>query len=326
MSEKHWKIRVTDPQSEGCSSWLVVSQHRRECSLVTNRRYASKFESQSLAKAAMDEARMSLKGGASLEIEALIFEPGKHPIVDPWISAPKPSPAETEPKAKADAPKVETYWLLEVVRSDGNLSGTWIEDKAPGYFVQGIAHRATRYATRVDALQALVRFRDRNPTTFPNCIATEHADVPAPPKAEPKLVNPFAHEWAWQVFKECASLCTMNSRSKGFGEDEDALIAYLTEQAKAHDQAEGFVALVKRMRKSERIALIHSEVSELLEGVRKPGPSDHCPELSLEEEELADVVYRCFDYAGREGIDLCRALRLKFDFNASRPYKHGKKF
>jgi NTP pyrophosphatase (non-canonical NTP hydrolase) len=73
-----------------------------------------------------------------------------------------------------------------------------------------------------------------------------------------------------------------------------------------------------------RIALMHSEASEAVEGIRKPQPDDHCPELPMEEAELADIVIRVGDYAAGHSIDLERAIKVKMAYNATRPHKHGK--
>lgn len=78
--------------------------------------------------------------------------------------------------------------------------------------------------------------------------------------------------------------------------------------------------------KGELIALMHSELSEMLEGVRKPGPDPHCPEYTSEEIELADVFIRAFDYAVGHDLRLARAIAAKLAFNASRERMHGKKF
>ena len=41
--------------------------------------------------------------------------------------------------------------------------------------------------------------------------------------------------------------------------------------------------------------------------------------------ELADVLIRVFDMAGFYGIDLDEAVRLKTEYNKTRPYRHGGK-
>lgn len=78
----------------------------------------------------------------------------------------------------------------------------------------------------------------------------------------------------------------------------------------------------------EMIALMHSELSEALEGIRHNNPpSDHIPEFNAVEEELADVLIRVFDMCQARGYRLPEAVIAKMEFNANRPHKHGgKKF
>lgn len=81
-----------------------------------------------------------------------------------------------------------------------------------------------------------------------------------------------------------------------------------------------------RLKKAEKIALMHSELSEGLEGVRKDLMDSHCPEYTSEEVELADALIRILDHAGKYKLRLGEAVLAKLDYNRSRPYKHGKKF
>lgn len=74
----------------------------------------------------------------------------------------------------------------------------------------------------------------------------------------------------------------------------------------------------KVMNPGERIALMHSELSEMLEGVRKPGRSEHIKSFSAEEEEFVDLLIRAFDYAGDRNISVGHALIAKLNFNRNR--------
>lgn len=70
--------------------------------------------------------------------------------------------------------------------------------------------------------------------------------------------------------------------------------------------------------KLEMLALIHSEVSEALEGVRKDCMDDHLPHRKMEEVEMADTVIRIADYCGGHGLDLAGAILEKLEYNKHR--------
>ena len=67
-----------------------------------------------------------------------------------------------------------------------------------------------------------------------------------------------------------------------------------------------------------KIALIHSEISEAMEGGRKNLMDSHLPSRKAEEVELADALIRIFDLAGARGLDLAGAMVEKLAYNQQR--------
>lgn len=70
---------------------------------------------------------------------------------------------------------------------------------------------------------------------------------------------------------------------------------------------------------SNKLCLVHSEVSEAMEGDRKGLMDDKLPHRSMAEVELADAVIRIFDLAGAYNMDLGGAIEEKMAFNKVRP-------
>lgn len=110
-----------------------------------------------------------------------------------------------------------------------------------------------------------------------------------------------------------------NSANHGFWDEYYRTVALLN----THDKE--LAAKYEVDVKLSKAALIGSELGEMVEGIRKPGPDQHCPNFTQEEVELADIFIRGFDYAGKYGLRLSAAIEAKMAYNASRPYKHGKK-
>lgn len=69
---------------------------------------------------------------------------------------------------------------------------------------------------------------------------------------------------------------------------------------------------------SNKLCLIHSEISECMEGNRKGLKDDKLPHREMQEVELADALIRIFDLAGAYGMDIGGAIAEKMQYNASR--------
>lgn len=106
---------------------------------------------------------------------------------------------------------------------------------------------------------------------------------------------------------------------------EDEINALRSIQAKCHAiaAASGWWKDLKtgetiQRNKGELIALMHSELSEALEGERKNLHDDKLPHRLMAEVEFADTLIRMLDYCGGFNYDLAGALDEKLEFNAKR--------
>jgi len=68
----------------------------------------------------------------------------------------------------------------------------------------------------------------------------------------------------------------------------------------------------------ELLCLVHSEISEAMEGHRKNLMDDKLPHRTMFEVELADTMIRLFDIAGGFNLDLAGAIIEKLEYNKVR--------
>lgn len=114
-----------------------------------------------------------------------------------------------------------------------------------------------------------------------------------------------------------------------------------TRECYENSKAHGFWDGVANDNEPTKIALMHSELSELLEAFRKGDPPCEKPidivgltedkhtiwtrRITSREEEVADLFIRLLDYCGRYGIPLATVVLAKHNYNKSRSFRHGGK-
>lgn len=150
--------------------------------------------------------------------------------------------------------------------------------------------------------------------------------------AENKLENKMGQEKIKQTDEEWPQVegCYVHPEiAKIFHLEEFNETSFLREikslAQKVHAQVVrcGFWEEKEKRNKGELIALLHSELNECLEAIRKNNPpDDKIPEFSGVEAELADVILRVLDMSEAFGYRIGEAMLAKVKYNETRSYKY----
>ena len=133
-----------------------------------------------------------------------------------------------------------------------------------------------------------------------------------------------------ELFQRLARDIHNNADKKGFW--DEAKTTYLQRVEPGNDESpftgdHGLQKWVDELIVSQKLALIHSEVTEALEALRESNPeSSKIPGFTCLEEELADVVIRILDLAGWMSLDIGGAIVAKMNHNEGRPHRHKRRF
>lgn len=141
------------------------------------------------------------------------------------------------------------------------------------------------------------------------------------------------------TLRELAQQVHEANRAKGFYEEYESMVGSIRDR--------NYLEEIDYMAFGQRIALIHSELSEALEahrGRRKFVGDVHNRNniISFEgeefnsifrelvkdtwQDEIADAFIRILDFCGATGMDLDFHVRAKLKYNKNRPHKHGKEY
>lgn len=124
-----------------------------------------------------------------------------------------------------------------------------------------------------------------------------------------------------QEFKEFQADAYQINEAHGFNETDHQIEQALTKLGELYPA-------FKYARQGLKIALIMSELGEMIDGIRKGNaPDTHIPQFSCLEAEGADAIIRIMNLCFPEKARLAEALVAKNEYNRMRPYRHGgKKF
>jgi hypothetical protein len=143
------------------------------------------------------------------------------------------------------------------------------------------------------------------------------SEQPQVEKAYAENPEKFYNDQFVKFFSAIQKRVNKTAHEKGWYDKDDAL--------KAINMPEDLRKYVGKLANMTRIALMHSELSEGLEGERKDLNDDKIPQFTMMEAELADTIIRIMDFCEENHLKVADALIAKASFNTGRAYRHGNK-
>lgn len=130
-------------------------------------------------------------------------------------------------------------------------------------------------------------------------------------------------------------ICWQNSQDKGFHDNEptdpeqlaiyngNRLMLIVSEAVEAHEE-------IRNGRSAHEAYYTLPGIAGTYPSTKAARAGQHGSSVNPKPEgvpsEIADIVIRCFDFAGSNGFNLGAIIQEKLAYNSTRPHMHGKKF
>ena len=131
------------------------------------------------------------------------------------------------------------------------------------------------------------------------------------------------------MFNELAKEINTNIRNKGFWDSMDKAVEELQDSHNYGQLPKSIVKATKDAFIAQKIALVGTELSEAIEGMRKPNYEANGYGIGIKDsfaDEIADAIIRLLDLCGELNINIDAQIQWKMDYNNGRSEKHGKEF
>jgi hypothetical protein len=126
-----------------------------------------------------------------------------------------------------------------------------------------------------------------------------------------------------------AEVIGKHMEAQGFWDDENDVMAAIGALPGGTELTiSSLKETAKRWKNAEKYMLIATELTECIEGDRAGqfSESNKIVGFTQLEEEMADIIVRVLDFAHRRKLRIGEAFIAKMEYNAARPFRHGKKF